>query len=492
MNLSNKYYQHADGVVSLVESNQLSLNKNQPFILIKTLYCGVCNSDIKEIRSERISRRDFGHEIVGVIISSNVYANRVGSYVTLDPHIPVERNTGFSSYMCISGTKEHLEKALIIIPSGNSVYILSEPLACAYHAVNRLLGNGQGFNKILVHGAGTFGYLIYLILKKMGKDVCIGNRSVKRLNDLQKYNLVENKHVDPNGQKYDAVFLTESVIGIETIDSIFHKISETATILLFGAVKQDEALNLYEIRNNELVSKIHYKNKMLTMIGNSGAMACDFAQSVDFINQNSNELKKIITNISDLASGLCHIQNMVNGQYFFGKHVIELQKDSRDENPIETTLQLTILDHPNTPQKLKFLNPSIEHVNSCINLYKHFSKQWLWRGKLNWLESDWVRHFNDDQVIFKLIMLKNSIIGFFEIQRLTPTSMKIKYIALLDDFIGQGLASEIMSEIKRIAIQMNTPELLVQTRSCDHTNALNYYLRQGFTIQHIENIEVML
>lgn len=492
MNLSNKYYQHADGVVSLVESNQLSLNKNQPFILIKTLYCGVCNSDIKEIRGERISRRDFGHEIVGVIISSNVYANRVGNYVTLDPHIPVERNTGFSSYMCISGTKDHLEKALIIIPSGNSVYILSEPLACAYHAVNRLFGNSQGVNKILVYGAGTFGYLIYLILKKMGKDVCIGNRSVDRLNDLQKYSLIENKHVDPNGKKYDALFLTESVIGVETIDSIFHKISETATILLFGAVKQDEPLNLYEVRNNELVSKIHYKNKVLTMVGNSGATTCDFSQSIDFIKQNSNELKKIITNISDLASGLRHIQNMVNGQYSFGKHVIELQKDSKDVNPIETTLHLTVVDHPSTSRKLNFLNPDLEHVNSCIDLYKHFSKKWLWRGKLNWLDSDWIKHFNNEHVIFKLIIFENSIIGFFEIQISTPTTIKIKYIAILDDFIGQGLAADIMSEIKRIAIEMKVTELLVRTRSCDHNNALNYYLRQGFAIQHIENIEVML
>jgi len=454
MNLSNKYYQHSDGVVSLVKSNLFSLNKNQPFILIKTLYCGVCNSDIKEIRGERISRRDFGHEIVGVIISSNVFANRVGSYVTLDPHVPVDRNTGFSNYMCISGIKENLEKALIIIPSGHPVYILSEPLACAYHAVNRLLGSGHECKKILVYGAGTFGYLIYSILKKMGKEVFIGNRSIKRLNDLHKNNLVEHKDFDSNGQKYDTVLLTASIIGIETIDSIFDKISETSTILLFGAVKQEEPFNLYEIRNNELLSKIPYKNKMLTMIGNSGATAPDFSQSIDFIKQNSSELKKIITHISDLGSSLSAFQNMVKGNYFFGKYAIELQKDLRDENPIETTLQLVLNDHPNTSRKLKFLNPDVEHVNSCIELYKHFSKKWLWRGKLNWLGSDWVSHFNNEHIIFRLIMLDDSIIGFFEIQRFTSSTMKIKYIALLDDFIGQGLATDIMSEIKQIAIKM--------------------------------------
>ena len=246
MNLLNKYYQHKNGVISLAEETQLSCNKNKPFILVKIFYCGVCNSDIKEVRRERISRCDFGHEIVGMIISGNVSADRIGCYVTLDPHIPVNRNTGFSNYMCVSGIKEDLEKALIVIPFGDPVYVLSEPLACAYHAVNRLLSTGNQFKKILVYGAGTFGYLIYLILRRIGKNVFIGNRSKNRLNDLNNNDLIEDKYCDPGEEKYDAILLTGSIIGMETIDSILHKISETATILLFGAVKKEETFNLYD------------------------------------------------------------------------------------------------------------------------------------------------------------------------------------------------------------------------------------------------------
>lgn len=491
MNLLNKYYQHTNGVISLAEETQLSCNKNKPFILVKIFYCGVCNSDIKEVRRERISRCDFGHEIVGMIISGNVSADRIGCYVTLDPHIPVNRNTGFSNYMCVSGIKEDLEKALIVIPSGDPVYVLSEPLACAYHAVNRLLSTGNQFKKILVYGAGTFGYLIYLILKRMGKNVFIGNRSKDRLNDLNNNDLIEDKYCDPGDKKYDAILLTGSIIGMETIESILHKISETATILLFGAVKKEETFNLYDIRNNELSTEINYKNRTLTMMGNSGATALDFSRSIDFIKQNRTALKKIITEISDLTSGLNHFQNMVNGQYFFGKRIIEMQKDSRIENPIETTLQLMVIEQrKNVIGKLNFLNPDVGHVKNCTELYKHFSKKWLWCGKLNWLESDWISHFKNEHVIFNLIFLENEPIGFFEVQHSTITTMKIKYIALLDDFTGRGLATEIMWEIKRIAIEMNVKELLVQTRSCDHHNALNYYLRHGFAIQHIENIEI--
>lgn len=490
MNLLNKHYEHQNGLV-LLKDNRLLCNTNNPFILVKILYCGICNSDIKEVRGERISRCDFGHEIVGKIISSNVSTVRMGCYVTLDPHIVVNRNTGFSNYMCISGVKEDLEKALIVIPSGDPVYVLSEPLACAYHAVNRLLSSGDFFKKILVYGAGTFGYLIYLILKKMGKNVFIGNRSKNRLNDLHQHGLIETKDRDKSDQKYDAILLTESFIGTETIESILHKIYKNATVLLFGAVKKEEEFNLYDIRNNELLTEINFKNKMLIIMGNSGANSLDFSLSIDFIKQNNAELKKIITDISDLSSSINYFQNMINGEYFFGKRIIEIQEDSGISNHVETTLRLAVIEQrKNIKRKLNFITPNVAHTKSCIELYKYFSKKWLWRGKLNWLESDWSNHFKNEKVIFKLIMLQNETIGFFEIQNLTTTTMKIKYIALLDDFTGQGLAAEIMWEIKRIAIEMKVKELLVQTRSCDHHNALNYYLRHGFSIQHIENIEI--
>jgi len=326
MRVQTKFYKNAGGHV-LLDEKEILLNKSEnSCVILRILYCGICNSDIKEVKGERISRRDFGHECLGIIIDKFDLEIAIGSFVVLDPHIQVNRDTCFAEAVKISGSKSNLKDALIVVPTMDVKWVLTEPLACSVHACKRLLSSNFNPKKILVYGAGFFGFLIYSYLTEKKKNTFISNRSEERIdiietltNKLNRFSLNEDVN-----EKFDAVVISQSFVSTEDIDLLLPYLKNNANILLFGAVHPGTSLNLFNIRNNELVENKRYKKKQIRLIGTLGANNRDFIEALDLLNSPpfENKICKIISSIVDIEQGHLLINKMSNGTLLFGKQIV--------------------------------------------------------------------------------------------------------------------------------------------------------------------------
>ncbi|MDX2049867.1 MAG: alcohol dehydrogenase catalytic domain-containing protein [Rickettsiaceae bacterium] len=313
--------------LSTIQTNNIN---NKDYVLARVIYCGICNSDIKEINNERISRRDFGHELLAQILQTSTTVNiPINQYVVLDPHIKIERGTGFSEYLLLTGTSENLEKALIKVPSKSVVFTCVEPLACALHAIKRLFPTGKDIlgKRVLIHGCGTFGYLMFLILKYYKADVKLSNRDLIRLNyihdridqDIQK--LDSEKDYD----FFDSIIIAQSFINIQDIEALVPYANKFCNILLFGAIHKNEH-SLYEIRNKELNLSANISNKNVTLVGSLGAKNKDFKDSIKLLNDIKfrKKVTKYIVEIVDKEKGLKIINNMaLKTKKYYGKIVVK-------------------------------------------------------------------------------------------------------------------------------------------------------------------------
>lgn len=324
MKIEAYYYNHDNKKVRL-SKKVVNINPAKSSVLIRVIYCAICNSDIKEMRGERITRRDFGHECLGIVIESNAPYFKTGDFVVLDPHIEVERDTAFGEFYTVSAPIEKLKKSLFIVPENHIKYVLLEPLACAIHACNRLLTLGNQPKTILVYGAGNFGFLMYEYLKTKELKVYLGNRSADRLEKLEQVTGRLFKHDPKVPHAFDAVILAQSFISSADIEALLPQMNNPCAVLLFGAVSKEERLDLYAIRNNELNQKVLLNSKEVQLIGNLGAKHDDFLYAFDLLQQHvfSKRVEKIIVDVVDINAGITLINNMASGSRYFGKAVIK-------------------------------------------------------------------------------------------------------------------------------------------------------------------------
>src|SRR6478752_6994866 len=114
----------------------LEVPRQETFVVVKPLVVGVCSSDVKELSGVRPHRKDFGHEIVGTVIHTNMDGPlRAGDRVVYDPHVKLTRNSGFSEFVIASSPAAGLEKAFLKVGESLPVdkLVFLEPMACIVH-----------------------------------------------------------------------------------------------------------------------------------------------------------------------------------------------------------------------------------------------------------------------------------------------------------------------------------------------------------------------
>lgn len=301
-----------------------------PFeVIIKVKYCGICNSDIKEVAGKRIKRRDFGHELLGTIVDTHNFDMPIGTCVTIDPHVHITRGTCFSNFVKIGSTDiKLLCDAIFKVPALEVKYTLIEPLGCAFHAVKRLLAVRNDYRNILVYGSGTFGVLIYLILKSKGFKVSLSNRSSPRLFEMKsKFEQLSTFEIRQSCDVFDAIAITQSFVTFHDIESLTSAMDEDSNVLLFGAVCIDEKMDLYRVRNDEKAVKIRVNGRNITAIGSLGANRQDFLDAIAMIQDKYlGELaSKIVSRIVNPEEGMHIINSTVQGQDYFGKTIVDFE-----------------------------------------------------------------------------------------------------------------------------------------------------------------------
>ena len=172
-------------------------------VLLKIEAAGICGSDLHNFHTGQwISRAPSvpGHEFVATVVQPGDGVNSlvVGDRVVADSRIPCTNCDACkrgSAYLCINmgfvgelndgGFTSYTlqsESQIIKLPDQNvdcRIAVLSEPLAVALHAVNRV--SAQAGESAVILGAGTIGALCAIVLKHRGvQDITIVDTSKVR------------------------------------------------------------------------------------------------------------------------------------------------------------------------------------------------------------------------------------------------------------------------------------------------------------------------
>jgi threonine dehydrogenase-like Zn-dependent dehydrogenase len=211
---------------------------DEDHLVLKPAFVGVCRSDLKELAGARHQRRDFGHEIVAQVVHSPPASLvRSGRWVVLDPHVAVERGSGFSELLVITGEPDALDRCVVPLegsPDQSAVFV--EPLACVEHALSHMpVAPGADW---LILGAGHAGFLMYTSLRAQGHRVSLANRSRKRLDGLAaagvapEADLLRLDDVEPGS--YDGVCVATAMAPTELIESAARILKPSGFLHVYG------------------------------------------------------------------------------------------------------------------------------------------------------------------------------------------------------------------------------------------------------------------
>lgn len=289
-------------------------DEHEAAIVLSILVAGICRSDVKEMNGERHGMTTFGHEIVGRL--QKVYGAvdlEIGCRYVLDPHVPIVRSTGFASHLVARGSAAALKNAFVEVPRNIPVdrLVLTEPLACSVHTVSRLHDHlrASGLSRscrVVVLGAGVFGVLIACLLRRLGHDVTIANRSSDRL--VRIASMVEAEAINiccfpdlPLGTFEVAVVAAANVtrelmtLGARCLvdHGLLHLFAGTRPGDVFGTPQCD----LDVTRRREMLSCTQFEGRGLFIGGSHGATRKDFIGAINWLADPSDplELERLVT-----------------------------------------------------------------------------------------------------------------------------------------------------------------------------------------------------
>jgi threonine dehydrogenase-like Zn-dependent dehydrogenase len=287
----------SEGELELVDREVVA--SNEPQLIMKPRLVGICRSDIKELLGTRTIRHDFGHEILAEVIAGNVkssYVPSVGDFVVLDPHIEIQRTSGFGELIIASGSEENLAEAFIKVPTSiiDDRLIFTEPLACAHQCVSNLLRFEQKESleglSVGIVGAGMTGTLIGLLCKHYGATVTIINRSEERLHFLESTSIFSASELGFNDSiecEFDAVIPTTTFLFPEVLKFCEKIVIDAGLILLYGGTKAGdtfsgiEEVNIDSIRRSQSSVGVITNSKKFRVCGTHGAATEDFKAVIE-------------------------------------------------------------------------------------------------------------------------------------------------------------------------------------------------------------------
>jgi len=226
-------------------------------VLLKTVSCGICHTDI-EVLHGRYGSSAFplvpGHEYSGIVeqIGESVSSVSVGDRVVVDPNMScghcrgclrglrnlcedlqaygVTTNGGFAEYSVVSATNVH--------PIGDMPFnlaALAEPLACVLNGVGQI--ETAGAANALVFGAGPIGLLLALALRDTGiPDVAVVDIDESRLPFVETLGLTpilsSSGELSNLEQSVDIVADATGVTSV--VEGLLDYAANGGSVLLFG------------------------------------------------------------------------------------------------------------------------------------------------------------------------------------------------------------------------------------------------------------------
>jgi L-iditol 2-dehydrogenase len=294
-------------------------------ISIKMHACGVCGSDLEKIYGQysKPSMR-LGHEPSGTIVQvgNNVKDLKKGDRVFVHHHVPCH-----SCHFCLHGNETMCQKYSetnlspcglaeeFVVPEWNVSHggvikipdvmsfdeaAMIEPLACCIRAWNKIkIKKGDS---VAIFGAGPTGMMHVMLSKVYGiNEIFCFDVNDFRLDFAKKFQITESiKSTDSNARekilsKTQNRGVDMAIVATGSLSAITQAIEfvrKGGTIVLFGVPSKDAKLQLD-------VSKV-YSNE-ITIIPSYAASEIDTMAAFKLIQDNSVQVKKLITHRFDLS-----------------------------------------------------------------------------------------------------------------------------------------------------------------------------------------------
>jgi cyclitol reductase len=294
INTRYRRLEHGQGRVHLVAREVTRPTAGMVKVILSPELVGVCRSDLREIVGARHLRRDFGHEIVGRVVSTTDEAVvGGGERVVYDPHPAVDRTSGFGELVEIEGTAEAVRAALV--PLGPEVAaatgIFAEPLACACHCIGRLAAASQltgidPCSRVGIFGAGIAGALIAAALHARGVPVALMNRSRARLDRLRSSGFLPAELFSPGTPRpgsFQRLIVATSAAAPEIMALAAAAIAPGGLMVLYAGTRPGDRLgdlDLDATRRAEDTVPVTFAGHTLTVAGSHGATRADFGQAI--------------------------------------------------------------------------------------------------------------------------------------------------------------------------------------------------------------------
>lgn len=285
--------------------------------IIRTLYGGVCGSDIGTYLGAFLYAKYPqipGHEYAGEIVDideNNPYGLKKGMIVTVNPYF----NCG-ECYTCKKGFvnccpdnqtmgcsiregayKEYISMPLEKIYDGKGMdprtLVLIEPFCISYHAVK--LANVKPGDRVLVVGAGTIGYLAGAAAKMLGAEVYMADVAPDKLENAKKNlglagvilnddnaTFPEKVAAITDGAGFDVCF--EAVGFPSTVQNCIDAATFHGRIVIIGVGKTSMDF-FYPI----------IQKKELQIFGSRNALKEDFIELIDAVNAGKFDLSSVIS-----------------------------------------------------------------------------------------------------------------------------------------------------------------------------------------------------
>ncbi|HEV2193601.1 MAG TPA: zinc-dependent dehydrogenase [Nitrosopumilaceae archaeon] len=294
-------------------------------ISIRMHACGVCGSDLEKIYGQysQPSMR-LGHEPSGTIVQvgENVKDLKKGDRVFVHHHVPC-----YSCHFCLHGNETMCQKYSetnlspcglaeeFVVPEWNVSHggvikipdvmsfdeaAMIEPLACCIRAWNKIkIKKGDS---VAIFGAGPTGMMHVMLSKVYGlNEIFCFDVNDFRLDFAKKFQITESiKSTDSNAHekilsKTQNRGVDMAIIATGSLSAITQAIEfvrKGGTIVLFGVPSKDAKLQLD-------VSKVY--SKEITIIPSYAASETNTMEAFKLIQDNSVQVKKLITHRFDLS-----------------------------------------------------------------------------------------------------------------------------------------------------------------------------------------------
>lgn len=290
--------------------------RKQGEVLLKTLYGGICGSDLGSFRGSfayfdypRIPGHEFSAEIVeidendrglkkGMIVTCNPYFNDETCYscergiVNACEHnetLGCQRDGAFCEYKTMPIERVYDGKGLSPIELA-----AIEPFCISYHGVKR--GKVKQGDNVLVIGSGTIGVLAAVAAKAKGANVYIADIAPDKLEKAKAFGVdgvILNSSPEEFTKQVNEITNNNGFdVAIEAVGlpSTFQNCIDAASfggrVVLIGVGKKN--LDFYFTR---------IQQKELDIYGSRNALKSDFIELIDLVKTGEVPLKQIVTDL---------------------------------------------------------------------------------------------------------------------------------------------------------------------------------------------------